>query len=144
MIIILLTFLIHKLNNYSTIFIAHVVYTGGDQPSIKLQPYYRFINSTNIMPTKPFYLKLQYHRCSQTTDLYKHTLQIWSLGIQLMHPRSNTPKHTHTHNKTLHSHWHTFPEAKPVDRSHRANPLSEQWFPNARKPQNPLRSENNK
>lgn len=51
---------------------------------------------------------------------------------------------THTHNTTLHCHWHTFPEANPVDRSHTANPLSEQWFPNVRKPQNPLRSENNK
>lgn len=41
------------------------------------------------MPTKPFYLKLQYHRCSQTTDLYKHTLQIWSLGAQI-HPSTLT------------------------------------------------------
>lgn len=129
---------------------AHIVYTGDKQSKNKsLPPYYRFIDSANTMTTHNAHIGLLF----KTTDALKllictkNTYQIWSLGIKLMHlcdcghrlllfSLKYTQAHSHTystHNTTLHSHWHTFPEANPVDRSLRANPLSEQWFPQCKK-----------
>lgn len=150
--IILLTFPFHKPNSYH---MAHTVYTGGDHPSKnKSLLFYRFIDSANsmtslpIMLTKLFYLKLQ---------MLSNYWSAHILGIKLMYlcdcgqslclsllAQIHTSTLTHTHNTMLHCHWHTFPEANPVDRSHRVNPLSEQWFPQCKKTSNPLRSENNK
>ncbi len=48
------------------------------------------------MPTKPFYLKLQYHRCSQTTDLYKHTPNLIFGYPTDAFTLKYTPAHSHT------------------------------------------------
>lgn len=106
------------------------------------------MTSLPIMLTKLFYLKLQ---------MLSNYWSAHILGIKLMYlcdcgqslclsllAQIHTSTLTHTHNTMLHCHWHTFPEANPVDRSHRVNPLSEQWFPQCKKTSNPLRSENNK
>lgn len=94
------------------------------------------------MPTKPFYLKLP-QMLSNCWSVKTHTPDL-IFGYPTDAFSLKYTQTIHTHNQMLHSDWHTLPEANPVDRSHRANPLSEQWFPNARKPQNPQRSENNK